>query len=53
MPSSFETRILIGWSFTVPQGLNCVRVLLLHNPRAGDEDHPPDELIDLLEARIL
>jgi diacylglycerol kinase (ATP) len=22
---------------------------LLHNPRAGDEDHPPDQLIDLLE----
>jgi diacylglycerol kinase family enzyme len=23
---------------------------LLHNPEAGDEDHPSDELIDLLEA---
>jgi diacylglycerol kinase family enzyme len=26
-----------------------MRVLLLHNPGAGDENHPPEELVDLLE----
>jgi diacylglycerol kinase (ATP) len=43
-------RIRLSFPFDPLTKVDALRVLLMHNPTAGDEEHSPDALIALIEA---
>src|SRR5918995_2365737 len=53
MPSSLATRIRMCFSFDrrpCRGEVDGLRVLLMHNPAAGDEEHEPESLVRVVEA---